>query len=93
MKRNFHGLVEKLQALLIIFIVLARIALHFIVVQAEPSRSARHIAKGSNILGVPTNEPFKEGVDVNIVHGRRSLGSLKNVVAYFDLARSHSTFP
>jgi hypothetical protein len=36
MQRNFHGLLEEMQALLIIFIVLARIALHFIVVQAEP---------------------------------------------------------
>jgi hypothetical protein len=35
-ERNFHGLLEKPEALLIIFIVLARIALHFIVVQAEP---------------------------------------------------------
>ena len=93
MKRNFHGLPEKPQALVIIFIVLARIALHFIVVQAEPQRSARDILKGGNIFSVPTNEPFKESVDVDIVHGRRPSGGLKSVVADFDLAPTHSPFP
>jgi hypothetical protein len=92
-QRDFHDLLEKPQALLIIFIALVRIALHFIIIQAEPSRSARHILKGSDVLGVPANEPFKEGIDVKIIHSRRPLGSLKNIVSDFDLARTHSAFP
>jgi len=88
-QRNFHGLPEKPQALLVIFIVLVRIALHFIIVQSEASRSIRHVIQGRHISGVTTNKSFKESRDVNIIQGRRPPGSLENVIADFDLARTH----